>query len=192
VDLNGTPFLPHPLLQFEASPRGTLDLGAVSSSRCKTAPVIRLPLWRRRNGSAMCWRSRSQPPIVRSYNLTEIAGVAYARLTSRAKRVTHPSLLARYSAAISEGLNPSSRQARIFSTATCNSPSAVDAVKISGAGPDRSAMSRFGLTALAQQAGKVYRVGVIFTTTPVSEKARPEPVQHTSERSYTVCVPSLC
>ena len=40
-------------------------------------------------------------------------------------------------------------------------------------------MSGFGLTALAQQAGKVYRVGVIFTTTPVSEKARPEPVQHT-------------
>jgi hypothetical protein len=54
-------------------------------------------------------------------------------------------------------------------------------------------MSGFGLTALAQQAGKVYRVGVIFTTTPVSEKARPEPVQHTfTERSYTVCVPSLC
>jgi hypothetical protein len=28
------------------------------------------------------------------------------------------------------------------------------------------------------QAGKVYRVGVIFATTPVSEKTGPEPVQH--------------
>ena len=38
------------------------------------------------------------------------------------------------------------------------------------------------LAARAQQAGKVYRVGVIFTTAPVSEMTGPRPT-HPSERS---------
>jgi len=39
------------------------------------------------------------------------------------------------------------------------------------------------LGAEAQQAGKVYRVGLIFTTSPVSEMAGPEPV-HPSARAF--------
>ena len=35
----------------------------------------------------------------------------------------------------------------------------------------------------AQQAGKVHRVGLIFTTSPVSEMAGPEPV-HVSARAF--------
>src|SRR5437870_10631198 len=39
------------------------------------------------------------------------------------------------------------------------------------------------LAAWAQQAGKVYRVGLIFTTSPVSEMAGPEPV-HPLTRAF--------
>ena len=39
------------------------------------------------------------------------------------------------------------------------------------------------LAGRAQQAGKVYRVGVIFTTSPVSEMAGPEPV-HPGARAF--------
>ena len=39
------------------------------------------------------------------------------------------------------------------------------------------------LAAAAQQAGKVYRVGLIFTTSPVSEMAGPEPV-HPAARAF--------
>ena len=39
------------------------------------------------------------------------------------------------------------------------------------------------LAAEAQQAGKVYRVGLIFTTSPVSEMAGPEPV-HPLARAF--------
>ena len=74
---------------------------------------------------------------------------------SDAKCLTHPSVFARYSTAISDGLSPLSRQARIFFTAPCNSPSAVDAVNISGAGPDRSAMSGFGLTIWRPDSGSL-------------------------------------
>jgi putative ABC transport system substrate-binding protein len=44
-------------------------------------------------------------------------------------------------------------------------------------------LATWSLTAKAQPAGKVYRVGLIFTTSPVSEMAGPEPV-HPFARAF--------
>jgi hypothetical protein len=43
------------------------------------------------------------------------------------------------------------------------------------------------LAARAQQTGKVYRVGLVFTTSPVSEMAGPDPITRQQGVSCRVC-----
>ncbi len=46
------------------------------------------------------------------------------------------------------------------------------------------------VAAEAQPTGKVHRVGVILTTSPLAEMAGPEPAHPPPERSCRACVPA--